>query len=91
MRVRALDVDGSPAEEAWVRIAEVDGLAIQAFDSEKTSIEGLTELATPAGLVTLEARGSKAQGSTGRVTVAVAEGQTVPADIALKPPEQAAR
>lgn len=91
VRVRTLGVDGSPAKAARVRVAEVDGLTVQSFESEETDTEGLTELAAPAGVVTLEVTASDDQDGTGRLTLTVPEGQTVPAEIALKPPEKAAR
>ena len=89
-RVRALNIDGSPAKGAVVRVVAVDGLAIQAYQSETTNAEGLTELSAPSGAVTLEARASKG-GETGRVSLAVSEGQIVPAEITLKPAETTTR
>jgi hypothetical protein len=72
-----------------VRVVEVDGLPIHAYQSEATNAEGAADLSAPAGAVTVEARASKGGGKS-RLSVVVPEGQTVAAEIVLKPPEKAA-
>jgi hypothetical protein len=91
VRVRVQAVDGTPADQVTVQVAAVDGLPVEANESERTNADGLTELMTPSGLVTLEAWSAKKEVGSGRVVVSVPEGQTVAAEIALKPPEKATR
>lgn len=87
--VRAVAADGSPAK-AVVQIEALDGLAVSPEDAEETDAQGMVELDAPAGVVTLRAW-NRASDTSGRVTVAVPEGQTVTAEITLKPPEKPAR
>jgi hypothetical protein len=63
---------------------------VAASESQRTDAEGVAELPTPPGVVTLAASAPKADGGNGRATVTVPEGQTVAAEIVLKPPEKAA-
>jgi hypothetical protein len=86
--VRVLGADGRPVKDAYPEVQRVDGLAVTLpGGSGATDASGFVEAGVPAGLLEIEA-GTRDQ--TGRGSVTVAAGATVPLEIVLQaqPPKQ---
>ena len=80
--VRVLGADGRPVKDAYPYVQRVDGLPVSMpGGSGATDANGVVEVAAPAGLVEIEAA---ARDQTGRDSVAVAAGATVPLEIVLQ-------
>ena len=83
--VRVLGADGRPVKDAYPDVQRVDGLPVSMpGGSGGTDANGLVEIGAPAGLVEIEAA---ARDQTGRGSVAVAAGATVPLEIVLQAPK----
>jgi protocatechuate 3,4-dioxygenase beta subunit len=84
--VRVVGADGLPVKDASTDVHRLDGLPVSLpVDSGETDANGLAEIAVPQGLVEIEA-GTRDQ--TGRASVSVAAGATVPLEIVLQAREK---
>jgi protocatechuate 3,4-dioxygenase beta subunit len=82
--VRAVGDERVPVKDASAYVQRVDGLPVSLpGDSGATDANGLAEIGTPAGLVEIEA---STRDRTGRASVSVAAGATVPLEIVLQAP-----
>jgi hypothetical protein len=83
--VRVLGADGRPVKDAYPYVQRVDGLPVWIpGGSSATDANGLVEVGVPAGVVEIEAA---TRGQTGRGSVAVTAGATVPLEIVLQAPK----
>lgn len=86
--VRVLGADGRPVRDAYPDVQRVNGLAVaMPGGSGSTDANGFVEIGAPVGLVEVEAATREA---TGRGSVTVTAGATVPLEIVLQaqPPKQ---
>ena len=86
--VRVLGADGRPVKDAYPDVVRVNGLAVSMpGGSSGTDAKGFVEIGAPAGLVEVEAATRE---GTGRGSVTITAGATVPLEIVLqaKPPKQ---
>jgi protocatechuate 3,4-dioxygenase beta subunit len=82
VRLAVVDGRGAPVAEAFVRVVSVNGLGVfVSVGSTLTDAAGLLEISSPAG--TVEILATQAKGS-GKVTVEVSPGVTVPGRIVLR-------
>jgi hypothetical protein len=84
--VRVMTGDGRPVPESWSEITKVDGAEVSFAGSSRgpTDVNGVTELASPPGVVELTAHKEKRKG-TARVTVG--EGATTTVELRLSEPD----
>jgi hypothetical protein len=84
IRVRVVDPAGLPVKDAYPRVQAIDGARVRmpGRTSGPTDASGVSELVSPAGVVEVVAYGEK---GTGRGTVTVAPGGTVPLIVVLQP------
>ena len=81
--VRVLGADGRPVKEAYPSVETVDGLRVEmpGNSSGPTDATGLYELVSPVGTVGVVAHHEK---RTGRATVSVRTGETVPLTVVVQ-------
>jgi hypothetical protein len=81
--VRVVDAAGQPVRDAYPRVETIDGVRarIRSRVSGPTDANGLCDLASPPGLVEVVARHEK---RTGRGSVSVRSGETVPLTVVLR-------
>jgi protocatechuate 3,4-dioxygenase beta subunit len=81
VQLAARGPDGAPLEGASARVTRHDGAPIVLFLGPATDAQGNTTLQAPAGPLELTVSKDKLEG---RVTVSVAAGATVPAEVSLE-------
>ena len=84
IRVRVVDPAGLPVKDAYPRVQTIDGARVRMLGrtSGPTDASGVHELVSPAGFVEVVAYGEK---GSGRGTVTLAPGGTVPLTVILQP------
>ncbi len=82
--VRVLDADGRPVKEAYSSVETVDGLRVEmpGNTSGLTDATGLSELVAPAATIGVVTHHEK---RSGRGSVSVRAGETVPLTVVLQP------
>lgn len=89
LRVTVLGTTGAPAPDAWVAVSHVDGIVLGPVQSPApTDPQGRTEIAAPAGTLTVTAgkgQGSASPRQRGNASVALLPGRTADIVIELRP------
>jgi protocatechuate 3,4-dioxygenase beta subunit len=81
VRLAVVDGNGAPVAEAYARVVSVNGVAAFVSSPDKTNAAGFVEISCPSGILEIQASDDK---RSGKVTVEVSPGATVPARAVLR-------
>ena len=82
VRLSVVGGRGAPVAEAFVRVVSVNGVVVFVSSADnQTNAAGFVEISGPSGTLEIQASHDK---QSGKVTVAVSPGATVPARVVLQ-------